>query len=334
MFLNKFNSLCLFSLCLLSFNCSAHNLSFGTLNISGVAAEPAKFDLVFQVSGDKGKHLESRVEVMGECIALHNFVEQSDIIRLRIRQVLSCDEPGLAGKEISFLGLPKGTTILVRATQDGDLLEERLMKGEFSSWRIDSTSHSRGMNVLRYTGLGFEHILIGWDHLLFLCMLMLIVATGWPLIKVVTAFTIGHSITLILSALNLVSIPSPPTEALIALSIVFLAAEVIRHKQNGQLTITLRRPEVIAVLFGLIHGLGFASVLSEIGLPDNQVILSLVSFNIGVELGQLVFILVVLGVGWILRNYLTKIVLIKEQAAYVAGSIAAFWFVERIVGFI
>ena len=130
--------------------------------------------------------------------------------------------------------------------------------------------------------MGTFHSLEGVDHLLFVLALMLIINGYKPLIKAVTAFTVAHSITLTLATLGLVHLPAAPTEAIIALSIVFLATEIV-HKHNGQKGLTERRPWLIAFGFGLFHGLGFAGALSEIGVPQHEVPLALLMFNIGVE---------------------------------------------------
>jgi hydrogenase/urease accessory protein HupE len=144
-----------------------------------------------------------------------------------------------------------------------------------------------------YWRMGTFHILEGVDHLLFVLALMLIVTGYKPLLKAVTAFTVAHSITLTLATLGLVHLPAAPTEAIIALSIVFLATEIV-HKHNGKEGLTERRPWLIAFGFGLFHGLGFAGALSEIGVPQHEVPLALLMFNVGVESGQLLFIAAVL----------------------------------------
>ncbi len=185
-----------------------------------------------------------------------------------------------------------------------------------------------------YWRLGTVHILEGVDHLLFVLALLLIVSGLGPLVKAVTAFTVAHSITLTLATLDVVHVPSAPTEAVIALSILFLASEII-HQRNGVVGITERYPWVIAFLFGLFHGLGFAGALSEIGVPQHEVPLALFAFNVGVETGQLLFIAVVLG----LIALLKRLPVSAPQGAwrlapYVIGSIAAYWTIDRVVSFL
>lgn len=185
-----------------------------------------------------------------------------------------------------------------------------------------------------YWRLGTIHILEGIDHLLFLLALLLIVSGFGSLLKAVTAFTVAHSITLALATLELVHVPSAPTEAIIALSILFLASEII-HKHNGQISLTEKYPWLIAFIFGLFHGLGFAGALSEIGVPQHEVPLALFMFNVGVETGQLMFIAVVLALLALLRCLPVTL----PQGAwrilpYTIGSIAAFWTIDRVMSYL
>ena len=185
-----------------------------------------------------------------------------------------------------------------------------------------------------YWRLGTIHILEGVDHLLFVLALLLIVSGLGQLLKAVTAFTVAHSITLALATLGMVHVPAAPTEAIIALSILFLATEII-HKHNGQFSLTESYPWVIAFIFGLFHGLGFAGALSEIGVPQHEVPLALFMFNVGVETGQLLFIAAVLSLFALLR----RLPLTAPQGAwrvlpYSIGSVAAFWTIQRVSSFI
>ena len=185
-----------------------------------------------------------------------------------------------------------------------------------------------------YWRMGTIHILEGVDHLLFVLALMLIVSGFGPLLKAVTAFTVAHSITLVLATLGMVHVPSAPTEAIIALSILFLALEII-HKNNGSTGLTERFPWLIAFIFGLFHGLGFAGALSEIGVPQHEVPLALVMFNVGVETGQILFIVAVLSLWALLR----RLPITLPQGSwrvmpYAIGSVAAFWTIDRVMSFL
>ena len=185
-----------------------------------------------------------------------------------------------------------------------------------------------------YWRLGTIHILEGIDHLLFVLALLLIVSGIKPLLLAVTAFTVAHSITLALATLGMVHMPPKPTEAIIALSIVFLATEIV-HKRNGQVGLTERYPWLIAFLFGLFHVLGFAGALSEIGVPQHEVPLALFTFNVGVETGQLLFIAAVLG----LIALLKRLPLSARQGSwrllpYSIGGVAASWTIDRVMSFL
>jgi len=185
-----------------------------------------------------------------------------------------------------------------------------------------------------YWTMGTIHILEGADHLLFVLALLIIVSGLGQLLKAVTAFTVAHSITLALATLGVVHVPAAPTEAIIALSILFLAAEIV-HKRNGVVGITERYPWLIAFIFGLFHGLGFAGALSEIGVPQHEVPLALLMFNVGVETGQLLFIAVVLALIALLKRLpVTPPPGAWRLLPYSIGGIAAFWTIERVLSFL
>ena len=256
------------------------------------------------------------------------FVGDAYIERSTIR------EPrGLEGSSIIIDGLKTTLTdVLVRierldgATQVARLVPESselIVEASPSSWQITWT----------YLVLGVEHILLGIDHLLFVLALVLLVKDWKQLVGTITSFTVAHSITLALAALGFVHVPGPPVEACIALSIVFVAAEIIRSHQ-GEQGLTERAPWLIAFTFGLLHGLGFAGALSEIGLPQQAIPLALLFFNVGVEIGQLAFVAVVLGLLPLgRRSRLAAPVQSWRLAPYGIGSIAMFWVIERTSGF-
>jgi hypothetical protein len=184
-----------------------------------------------------------------------------------------------------------------------------------------------------YLKLGVEHILTGIDHLLFVLALLLICRGTWLLVRTVTAFTVAHSVTLALASLGYVHVPSAPVEALIALSIVFVASEIVLMRQ-GREGLTARRPWLVAFVFGLLHGLGFAGALSEVGLPEGHIPLALLFFNIGVEIGQLAFVAAALSL--IVGLQRMRIALLRPAelvVSYGIGSIAMFWVFDRVSGF-
>lgn len=207
------------------------------------------------------------------------------------------------------------------------------------SWQVPDREATISV-AWQYLSLGIEHILKGYDHLLFIACLVLIAGTWRRILITVTGFTVAHSITLALAALDLVRIPVAPVEAVIALSIVFLASEILREKRD---TLTWRFPITVAGSFGLLHGFGFASVLNEIGLPQTEVPVALLFFNVGVEIGQVVFVALFIAATAVLNtifggkrsNDQTDIIPIQFawSVAYIIGPLAAFWMLYRIAGF-
>lgn len=184
------------------------------------------------------------------------------------------------------------TDALVRAERlDGNEQVGRILPGS-NQFEVKPSPGPFEVAVT-YTVIGIEHILLGFDHLLFVLALVMIVSDTRKLLITNTAFTIAHSITLSLATLGVLHVPGPPVEAIIALSIVFVAAEIM-HRRQGRIGLAVRKPWIVAFAFGLLHGLGFAGALAEVGLPENSIPLALLFFNIGVEIGQVLFITVVL----------------------------------------
>jgi hydrogenase/urease accessory protein HupE len=239
----------------------------------------------------------------------------------------------LRGQSLRIAGLEATMTdVLVRAEfADGTSWTQRLTPAQPAA---EIPAQQSGWSVAgEYLRLGVEHILLGIDHLLFVLALLIITRGGWRLVKTVTAFTVAHSITLGLAALGFVHMPQAPVEAVIALSIVFIAAEIV-HGHRGREGITAKSPWIVAFVFGLVHGFGFAGALSEIGLPQGQIPLALLFFNIGVEIGQLLFIAAVLSL--IAASRRVRIALPRWAEllpAYAIGSVAMFWVVQRISSF-
>jgi len=240
-----------------------------------------------------------------------------------------------------------GDTALPGTTLTIDNLERKTIDTLVNIALLDGTDHSLLLRpreisaqipeapsawqvVKTYTKLGVEHILLGIDHLLFVLALLLLVRNTWMLVKVITAFTVAHSITLALAALGWAQIPQAPVEAVIALSIMFVAAETIRPRRHEN-DLVSKAPWVIAFAFGLLHGLGFGGALKEIGLPQSDVPLALLTFNLGVEAGQLLFVFAVLGLKAVIDRALTvKLPWARTVAGYGIGSLAAVWFVQRV----
>ena len=181
-----------------------------------------------------------------------------------------------------------------------------------------------------YFLIGVEHILAGWDHLLFVIALVLLVSRPWPVVKAATAFTVAHSITLAAVTLGFGGIRQDVVEALIALSIVFLAVEIAHGRRDS---LTRRLPWLVAFAFGLLHGFGFAGALREIGLPEGEVPAALVSFNLGVEAGQLLVVAAVLALMALVRRFRPEALpQVLRLGSYPIGVIGSFWLIDRIVG--
>lgn len=240
---------------------------------------------------------------------------------------------GLVGQTIRFEGKAVGATDVIARVEwaDGTSQVERL-----PTTRLEFTVKAPadvGQIAWSYLVLGVEHILGGIDHLLFVLALLLIVRGGIRIVATVTAFTVAHSITLVAATLGWVHVPGPPVEATIALSIVFVAAEVV-HGLRGRPGLTARAPWVVAFSFGLLHGFGFAGALAEVGLPQKAIPVALLMFNVGVELGQLLFVAVVLGLMAMARRLSWHWPRWADYATpYAIGSIAMFWVIERVGAF-
>ena len=242
------------------------------------------------------------------------------------RWTISTAAKDLGGWEVSVHGLPSTMVdVLVRIAFKNGRVVSRMLRPDAPSFVL--TSETAGPAAGGYLILGVEHILFGIDHLLFVLALVLIVRGARLLVKTITAFTIAHSITLALATLGLAKVPSAPVEAVIALSIVFAASEILRSRR-GERGLTARAPWLVAGAFGLLHGFGFAGALSQVGLPANDIPLALLFFNLGVEAGQLAFVVVALGVIALLRP-----VRMPEWAPlvppYAIGSAAMYWVIER-----
>jgi len=249
------------------------------------------------------------------------------------RWIVDCGSSGMINETIVIDGLP--------STQTDTLLRVQLIDGSMHTTvlRPDSPSFfvpekaSKSKVAGSYLLLGIEHILGGFDHLLFVLGLLLIVRSTRLLIKTITAFTLAHSVTLAMAALGFVHVPQSPVEAVIALSILFLATELSKQ-HRGEIGLTSRMPWLVALSFGLLHGFGFAGALTEIGLPQTDIPLALLFFNVGVEVGQLMFVAGVLVVTWMIKKAKLKWpVWVEHVPAYSIGSLAAFWFIQRTVSF-
>ena len=247
-----------------------------------------------------------------------------------VRGTLRC-EGGLAGKTIVIEGLESATSdVLIRLRHADGRLESHLLGPASPSVALGgaTTGAQRAASHLK---LGVEHILMGVDHLLFVLGLLLIVSDRWILVKTITAFTVAHSLTLAVATLGFASAPLPPLNAAIALSILFLGPEIART-WRGETSFTIRHPWVVAFAFGLLHGFGFASGLAAMGLPKAEIPLALLLFNVGVEIGQMFFVVVILLLE---RSFRTLEIRwprwVEALPGYTVGSLGAYWTIQRTV---
>jgi hydrogenase/urease accessory protein HupE len=257
------------------------------------------------------------------------------------QQVFRCDA-GLSGRMvgIEFPAINPSLSTLYKIRLANGENHLRILKPSETEWTVPD-AENRFAVATEYTMLGVEHIWIGIDHLLFVACLLFIARTPRRLLITITGFTVAHSITLALSALDLVRIPTPPVEAMIALSVVFMAWEIAKNNQDS---LTHRFPVAVAASFGLLHGFGFAAVLRDIGLPQTELPTALLFFNVGVEIGQVLFVLALVTAFLVLRPAFVRLLRsasdndvhwssLTQPASYLIGGVASMWMIERVAGF-
>jgi hydrogenase/urease accessory protein HupE len=318
---------------------AAHEVRPGYLEISEV--EPAVYDVLWKVPARGDLRLALYAHLPAECTGTTDagsFVGGAFVSRWRA----SCPG-GLVGQRIAVDGLSATRTdVLVRVAHLGGVVQTTRLTPESPAFEVAAVP-TAGEVSSTYFGLGVEHILLGIDHLLFVLGLLLLVGNWRRLIVTVTAFTVAHSITLAAATLGFVHVPQAPVEAVIALSVMFVAAEILRAA-HGRTSLTARVPWVVAFVFGLLHGLGFAGALREVGLPQTDIPLALLFFNVGVEVGQLAFIAAVVavlaviarlskGTGVRARGTWQAEALVRAPLAYLIGCTAAYWTIDRTIGF-
>ena len=306
----------------------AHELRPAYLQLRQVGADT--FDVMWKVPAKGELRLGLYVRFPEQCSEVEPrtvyLAEDAFIERWQIQ----CPG-GLPGKEIAVDGLAASLTdVLVRLeAMDGSKQTVRLNAAQ-ASFVVQEQPNWRQL-AIAYTSLGVEHILLGVDHLLFVLGLMMIVRTTRMLVKTITAFTVAHSITLGLAVFGTLNLPSRPVDAAVALSIVFLGAEIL-HARSGRLGLTYRYPWIVAFAFGLLHGLGFAGALTDLGLPAADIPVALLFFNVGVEVGQLFFVALVLAMLCsfrVLEIYWARWT--ENVPAYTIGTLGAFWVIQRTV---
>jgi hydrogenase/urease accessory protein HupE len=238
---------------------------------------------------------------------------------------------GLSGRRIEFVGLQATITDVLVRIQLIDRERSTTLVHPSQPWIDIAAPRGPLAAALGYLVSGIHHILLGADHLLFVLGLLLIVKDRWMLVKTISAFTVAHSITLALATLGYAAPPPAPLNAAIALSILFLGPEIVRA-WHGETSLTIRHPWVVAFAFGLLHGFGFASGLTTMGLPRAEIPVALLMFNVGVEAGQLVFVILILLLERAFRVLEVRWPrVIEALPAYTVGSFGAYWTIQRVV---
>jgi len=306
---------------------TAHPLAPALLELREVAA--GRVEVLWKTSALRLPGSDVRPVLPPHCRSSEPARSEASASSVTSRWALDCGVQGLVGARVGVDDLPAARiSALLRVELSDGRTFQRVLRADAPFTTIPERESAWA--VLRsYAALGVEHILTGLDHLLFVFGLLLLVGRGRRLVATVTAFTIGHSLTLSLAALEVVTLPTGPIELAIAGSIFVLAVELARGSEAPRSRLR-RWPWVMAFAFGLLHGMGFAGALAEVGLPQVDIPLALFSFNVGIELGQIAFVLAVLLVERPLRQPLGRLPLWAEQIpVYVLGSLAAFWCLER-----
>ncbi len=318
----------LLALCALS-AARAHEIRPAYLDLKETT--PGRYDILWRTPALSGMRLPLVLQ-MPDGVRNLREPQFDDLTDSRVeRRWIDAGANGLEGKRIDFLGLNLTITdVLVRIERLDGAHSTELVHPSRPYIEIPAPRGALATATVFLTQ-GIEHILFGADHLLFVLGLLLIVKSPWMLVKTISAFTIAHSITLAAATLGYASIPASPLNASIALSILFLGPEIVRS-WHGETSFTIRRPWVVAFAFGLLHGFGFASGLTAIGLPRGDIPLALLMFNIGVEIGQLAFVALILLLVRAFKVIDMRWPLWVEWApAYVVGSLGAFWTIQRVV---
>jgi hydrogenase/urease accessory protein HupE len=313
----------------------AHDIRPAYLELKETA--PGQFSVLWRTPVMAGMRLPVVLKLSDEMRNLKDPVVQELTDSLVERRWIQVGPHGLAGKRIEFPGLQLTITDVLVRFEILDGTKGATIVRPSQPWFESDAAPSKLRVAGAYLRLGIEHIWSGIDHLLFILGLMILVKGTRRLIATVTAFTVAHSITLAAATLGFVHVQQKPVEACIALSIVFVASEIV-HARQGWQGWTDRWPWIVAFTFGLLHGFGFAGALNAVGVPQTAIPVALLFFNVGVEIGQLLFIAAILSI-MALARWLSKRVAISQPAwawrvaPYSIGGVAAFWMVQRIAAF-
>ena len=315
------NRLILIAFCVCTGSILAHEVRPAYLEINATGEN--EYSVIWKQPLLNGRPLSLQPDFPSDCARSSTRIEALGTEALIERIELQCAS-SLKGRIVGVSGLTKTLTDVLLRAQLGNGITTTLLRPESPTTKLGT---GRSAPLASYLRLGVEHLLFGIDHVLFVIGLMFFLDRIGPLVKTITSFTVAHSLTLGISAIGLVRIPQAPIEAVIALSILFLATEKLRGTTG---TLVARRTWLIAFIFGLLHGFGFAGALNDIGLPRENLLLALLLFNLGVELGQLVVVGAALLVAHATSRWFSPTPRMVWQApVYGMGAIASFWFVSR-----
>ena len=330
----------IFAACLLLCATLAHAHDSRPNFVEIIETEPRVFSVQWKIPATVPDAALPTIRMPDSCTTDARLAMQQSEGAYQGRLVYQCPE-GLSGQQVSIefpIINPSLSSLFQIRLANGEQYV-KILKPEESSWTVPDAENKLAV-AGQYTLLGIEHIWIGIDHLLFVTCLLLIARTARKVLITITGFTVAHSITLFLSALDVIRIPTPPVEAAIALSVVFLAWEIVK---NDETQLTFRYPVAVSASFGLLHGFGFAAVLRDIGLPQTELPTALLFFNVGVEIGQILFLLALVAAFLVMRPVLQRLLLAKDHevhwtwittpASYLIGGVASYWLIDRITGF-
>jgi|AP95_1055475.scaffolds.fasta_scaffold00052_36 hypothetical protein len=310
---------------------SADEIRPGYLEINEESAE--LFSILWKVPQDRN---DRTMQVVLPEICEDRSVPTTRVVPgATIQRWYSHCEGGLQGRRIAVTGLEISNTDVLVQLQWRNQTSSTIRLTPADSDQLIPKAATLLEVAMTYFFFGAEHILEGFDHLLFVLALVIIVKDLRLLVVTITSFTIAHSVTLALATLNVINVSQQPVEAVIALSIVFLASEILRSRKDRATRTVEKWPWLVALSFGLLHGLGFANALASVGLPENAIPAALIFFNLGVEVGQLIFIGVILVLGYFVRRILKERQFQWAQLSmvYAIGGTASFWMFERLNAF-
>jgi hydrogenase/urease accessory protein HupE len=305
----------------------AHEIRPAYLKLTTIKGT-SDFEVTWKQPVRNGQRLRLTPVLPQSCKEVVRGLSEATPVSFIERWRISC-ETGLGGQQIAVQGLDRTLVdVFVEITLSEGSTQTTILKPNAPYFVVSAEG---GSGNASYLSLGFEHLILGFDHILFIIALVLLIRTPLGLFKVVTSFTFAHSITLALATLGLVQLPQASVEAVIALSIVFLAVELIKSKEVKD-TILLKYPWAITFVFGLLHGFGFAGALVEIGLPTRSAAAALFFFNVGIELGQLMIVGAILSAMALSRPLAKHWGLYDSKIpTYAIGTLAAYWFIDRTI---